>query len=219
MEAEINLYCVACEKTFTSEGYLKKHNNLEHSVDSAEKKLGREKEEKWKIDMINKFRKIYNENGEGVYGELKEMALRYNTLVKKYFGMPKNIPPIKCEKLKDLLHGSFSSIEQHTWIILQHFQDSKPVNLLSSTVNAPSIPSQMDTKYLSESLKNLTPEQLKQVLHIVNDNEGVAYDENEYEIHLDKLQVSTYHMIEFSKKMRKHFRKDQGNSYLWKGNF
>ena len=166
-------------------------------VDSAEKKLGREKEEKWKIDMINKFRKIYNENGEGVYGELKEMALRYNTLVKKYFGMPKNIPPIKCEKLKDLLHGSFSSIEQHTWIILQHFQDSKPVNLLSSTVNAPSsIPSQMDTKYLSESLKNLTPEQLKQVLHIVNDNEGVAYDENEYEIHLDKLQVSTYHMIE-----------------------
>ena len=156
-------------------------------VDSAEKKLGREKEEKWKIDMINKFRKIYNENGEGVYGELKEMALRYNTLVKKYFGMPKNIPPIKCEKLKDLLHGSFSSIEQHTWIILQHFQDSKPVNLLSSTVNAPSIPSQMDTKYLSESLKNLTPEQLKQVLHIVNDNEGVAYDENEYEIHLDKL--------------------------------
>ena len=55
MEAEINLYCVACEKTFTSEGYFKKHNNLEHSVDSAEKKLGREKEEKWKIDMINKF--------------------------------------------------------------------------------------------------------------------------------------------------------------------
>ena len=143
-------------------------------VDSAEKKLEREKEEKWKIDMINKFRKIYNENGEGVYGELKEMALRYNTLVKKYFGMPKNIPPIKCEKLKDLLHGSFSSIEQHTWIILQHFQDSKPVNLLSSTVNAPSsIPSQMDTKYLSESLKNLTLEQLKQGLHIVNDNEGV----------------------------------------------
>ena len=38
-----------------SEGYFKKHNNLEHSVDSAEKKLGREKEEKWKIDMINKF--------------------------------------------------------------------------------------------------------------------------------------------------------------------
>ena len=34
MEAEINLYCIACEKTFTSEGYLKKHNNLEHSVDS-----------------------------------------------------------------------------------------------------------------------------------------------------------------------------------------
>ena len=137
-------------------------------VDSAEKKLGREKEEKWKIDMINKFRKIYDENGEGVYGELKEMALRYNTLVKKYFGMPKNIPPIKCEKLKDLLHGSFSSIEQHTWIILQHFQDSNSVNLLSSFVNAPSsIPSQMDTKYLSESLKNLTPEQLKQVLHIV----------------------------------------------------
>ena len=101
--------------------------------------------------------------------------------------MPKNILPFKFEKLKDLLHGSFSSIEQHTWIILQHFQDSKPVNLLSSTVNAPSIPSQMDTKYLSESLKNLTPEQLKQVLHIVNDNEGVAYDENEYEIHLDKL--------------------------------
>ena len=65
-------------------------------------------------------------------------------------------------------------IEQHTWIILQHFQDSKPVNLLSSTVNAPSsIPSQMDTKYLSESLKNLTLEQLKQGLHIVNDNEGV----------------------------------------------
>ena len=64
-------------------------------------------------------------------------------------------------------------------------------------VNAPSsIPSQMDTKYLSESLKNLTPEQLKHGLHIVNDNEGVAYDENEYEIHLDKLQVSTYHMIE-----------------------
>ena len=55
MEAEINLYCVACEKTFTSEGYFKKHNNFEHSVDSAEKKLGREKEEKWKIDMINKF--------------------------------------------------------------------------------------------------------------------------------------------------------------------
>ena len=55
MEAEINLYCVACEKTFTSEGYFKKHNNLEHSVDSAEKKLGREKEEKWKIDMISKL--------------------------------------------------------------------------------------------------------------------------------------------------------------------
>ena len=111
MEAEINLYCVACEKTFTSEGYFKKHNNLKHSVDSAEKKLGREKEEKWKIDMINKFRKIYDENGEGVYGELKEMALRYHTLVKKYFGMPKNILPFKFEKLKDLLHGSFSSIE------------------------------------------------------------------------------------------------------------
>ena len=80
-------------------------------VDSAEKKLGREKEEKWKIDTINKFRKIYDENGEGVYGELKEMALRYHTLVKKYFGMPKNILPFKFEKLKDLLHGSFSSIE------------------------------------------------------------------------------------------------------------
>ena len=55
----------------------------------------------------------------------------------------------------------------------------------------------------------------------VNDNEGVAYDENEYEIHLDKLQVSTYHMIEgfIQQKMRKHFRKDQGNSYLWNGNF
>ena len=64
-----------------------------------------------KISWFNKFLKIYNENGEGVYGELKEMALRYNTLVKKYFGMPKNIPPFKCEKLKDLLHGSFSSIK------------------------------------------------------------------------------------------------------------
>ena len=67
--------------------------------------------EDWYDQQIMMRNSHWELNGEGVYGELKEMALRYHTLVKKYFGMPKNIPPFKCEKLKDLLHGSFSSIE------------------------------------------------------------------------------------------------------------
>ena len=197
MEAEIkDLRCVVCVKSFTSAGYFEKHNNLYHSVDSPTKELGRKKENDWKHDVICRFQKMFDESGENVYDILKNMALRFQPHVKKYFGEPTNIPAFKSDSLKDLLYGSFPSTEVHLWIIFEHFKNQKPLKLQNSNTTQPPMPSsempqpmktslnpsKMEIKRLSDTMKKLEPHHLEEVARIVDANESHSGDEYEIPI-------------------------------------
>ena len=213
MDAEVkiqNLFCSDCQRQFVSQKYYERHIKVYHSGDSPTKLLSREKINKWMLDMIRRFQKMYEKSGENIHDVMKNMVFRFVPDVKKSFGEPMNLPVFQCENLKDLLYGTFGTEEEHLWIIFNYFKNKEPLKLLDSNAAqqsekellllpqplSQSKPTTLDVQRLSQAIKNLESTQLQEVFQIVNENESNILED--YEISVQDLKPSTFwRIVEF----------------------